>query len=130
VKITPINFIAHLEPELIKFWKQRERVPTSSLELQRSHNFKLQRTALSLFKTTGPDAGSILCHIELSNIPQQQNNAALNCLLHLPGIESSHQLLMVFKSGDECSYWVKKIIQRTEQMLAERQNQQEGSSPP
>jgi hypothetical protein len=118
VKITPINYTAQLEPELIKFWRQRERVSSSGIEVQRSHNLKLQRTAISFFKALANEESTLLCHLEVSNIPQQQNNAALNCLIHMPGIELPQQLLMVFKLGSESSMWNTKIIERIESMLS------------
>jgi hypothetical protein len=117
VKITPINFVTLLEPELISFWENKDDLKGSSIQTKRTHNFKLKQTELTCVAVTKAEHTTVLCQLQLVDIPQQETNASLNCMIHLPDIKSPCQLLMVFKKEEDNSMWVRKIIGRIRSLL-------------
>ncbi len=117
VKVTPVNFASYIESDLINFWKDRVDAKDGVLEATRSHNFKISKTALSVIQTSG-DRVKTHCLIDLVDIPQKEDYPALNCLLHVPNMSAPKQLLMIFKQGEEASFWTRKILKSLENLLA------------
>lgn len=117
MKITPINFANLLEPDLISFWETKNDLKDTSVQVNRTHNFKLKQTELTCIALSKTEHTTVFCQIQLVEIPQQEKDASVKCMIHLPEVRSPSQLLMVFKKEEDNAMWVRKIISRIESTL-------------
>lgn len=117
MKVTPINFSVLLEPKLIQFWEEKPESKNVSIQIKRSHNFRLRHTELTCVAVDQQENTTILGQILLVEIPQQEQNASLNCMIHLPDVQTPSQLLMVFKTEEDSAQWVRRIITRIRNLM-------------
>ena len=117
MKITPINFAGLLEPELIQFWEEKPESKDASIQIRRSHNFRLKHTELTCVLVDKEEKMTVLGQLILIDIPQQESHASLNCMIHLPGVQTPTQMLMVFKKEDDNAMWVRKIVSKIRSLL-------------
>ena len=117
MKITPINFTTFLEPELLQYWEDHRFAKGKKVSIQRTHNLKMVQTVVNAVARSKQGESRLLASVQLVQIPQQEQNPALNVLIHLPHLERPEQLLMVFKSESDCYKWSQKIIEKLRMLM-------------
>lgn len=117
MKTTPINFSGLLEPELIQFWEEKPEAKDASIQIRRSHNFRLKHTELTCILVDKEEKTTVLAQLLLIEIPQQEHHTSLNCMIHLPQVQTPTQMLMVFKKEEDSAMWVRKIIGKIRDLL-------------
>ncbi len=127
MKITPINFSTYLEPELISFWKEHRFSEGKKVEVQRTHSLKHRQTTLNAVATDKNGTSSLLSSVQLIEIPQQENNPALNGMIHLSHMNQPTQLLMVFKSDSDADRWAKAIVNKIRMLMVGAPDEAEGA---
>ena len=123
MKTSPITFIDHLDPELLKCWKKHLSIPHQTVKADRTHNLKMERSSIAIWSLENGEQQELLCLVEVTNVPQQDKQAAMNCSIHIPGIAASKTLLMVFKNAAYYAEWSEKIVQTVHGMI-ENNNRQ------
>lgn len=123
MKTSPITFVDHLEPELLACWKKYLSSPTQTAKADRTHNLKMERSSIAVWSHENGQHQELLCLVEVTNVPQQDKKAAMNCGIHLPGIDASKTLLMVFKDAAYYAEWSDKIVQTIHQLIENNSRQ-------
>ena len=123
MKTSPITFIDHLDPELLKCWKKHLSIPHQTVKADRTPNLKMERSSIAIWSLENGEQQELLCLVEVTNVPQQDKQAAMNCSIHIPGIAASKTLLMVFKNAAYYAEWSEKIVQTVHGMI-ENNNRQ------
>lgn len=128
MKITPINFASVIEPELLSFWKSRKEANASTPSIQRIHNFGLVETSLAFYASESSTQEPPIFSILLVEIPQQETNAAIKCLIYIPS-NLPIELLMIFKNQNDDAMWTRKIIKKIEKALDTKLSNEQKTEP-
>ncbi len=116
VKISPITFTSSFEPKLKEFWEDKGSLENAQVVIERSHNFTLERTGLSVWSKAAQGQSELHCFLELTNVPQQDEKAAMNCLIRLASGQT-RQILMVLNDETEYAQWGDKLLQTISELI-------------
>jgi hypothetical protein len=117
VKITPINFSNLIEPHIEEYWGPRKDTSNGKIQIERSHNLRLVQTTVNVFYAPNSGDAELLMSVQLVDIPQQEEYSAVNATIHVPGLDSGKQVLMIFKKELDVEIWCKKLVDETKAQI-------------